>query len=87
MATVIVHHEVSDFDTWKATFDKGAEKREAKGITHMHIGRHSTTPNHVYMVFDVADASVLHDHLGHDETKDLQDTAGIVGENHVIIMN
>jgi hypothetical protein len=87
MPTVIVHHEVKDFDGWKSAFDSGASAREAKGISHLHIGRHSTQPNHVYMVFDVADASVLHDHLGHDNTKNLQEEGGgIVGENHVIVM-
>jgi len=87
MAKVIVHHHVKDYDTWKTHFDSGADARKAKGMTHVHAGRNSKDPNHVYVVFDVAEHSHIHDHLAHGDTKDLQEKGGVIGETNVVVLD
>jgi len=51
MATLHIEHPVTDFDTWKAAFDRFAERRERAGVRGCRILR-PVGDNH-YVVVDL----------------------------------
>ena len=55
MVTVINTHEVPDFNTWKQTFDSGAENRTRAGINVRNVYRDADKPNKVTVISEVAD--------------------------------
>ncbi|MES2701723.1 MAG: DUF3764 family protein [Bacteroidota bacterium] len=55
MVTVINTHEVADFNTWKQTFDSGAENRTRAGVNIRNIFRDMENPNKVTVISEVAD--------------------------------
>jgi hypothetical protein len=51
MATLHIEHGIKDFATWKAAFDRFAEKREAAGVTAQRI--HQPVDDAAYVVLQL----------------------------------
>jgi len=45
MYTVRIEHAISDFDTWKAAFDRAAGLRQGSGVRRHRSPDRSTTRN------------------------------------------
>lgn len=54
---VIITHEVTNFDTWKAVFDGHEGARKAAGILGHHINRHVDNPNRLSIYLAVSDVA------------------------------
>ena len=50
MTTVIVQHDVTDYDTWKSVFDEHGAARTAHGCSSAEIYRGAEDPNAVTIV-------------------------------------
>ncbi len=63
-ATLHIEHAITDFEVWRAAFDRVAEKRRASGVMRHRVGRPVDDPHYVVidLDFDTADhaASFLH---------------------------
>lgn len=79
MTTVIIHHEVRDYDHWKNTFDATARMRREGGELDASLYRDADNPSIVSGVFRWKDASSARAFFGGDELKSTMAEAGVVG--------
>ncbi|RZU65056.1 hypothetical protein EV379_1375 [Microterricola gilva] len=54
MITLRIEHPISDFDTWKAAFDRDPADRRASGVLHYTICRPLDDPRFVTIDLDFA---------------------------------
>lgn len=52
MAKVFLNHPIADYDTWRASFDADTPRREAAGMTNVHVLRDADNPNSIWLVGD-----------------------------------
>lgn len=52
MATLQIEHSITDFDTWKAAFDRFAEVRERSGVRRHLVRRPVDDPAYVVVDLD-----------------------------------
>ncbi len=57
MLTLRIEHPVTDFDTWKAAFDRFADLRRKSGVMQQRIQRPTDDPCYVVVDLDFATAS------------------------------
>ena len=59
MTVLRIEHPVSDFATWKRTFDSFAERRQSGGVRHYQVLRLVDDPNYVLidLAFDSSEAA------------------------------
>ena len=57
--TLIARHEVKDFNTWKQSFDGGAEFVKSKGVIASRVQRDLDNPNMVTVQHQFADADTI----------------------------
>ncbi len=77
--SVLVTHEVADWDAWKAAFDSHKDARAAAGLTSRGIGRGAENPNRVYMNFAVRDLEAARAFATSEDLKKVMEGAGVVG--------
>ncbi|MET9801084.1 hypothetical protein [Streptomyces sp. NPDC006368] len=54
MTTLHIEHEITDFETWKAAFDRFGEFRKQGGVRHYRIQRPLGDARHVVLDVDAA---------------------------------
>ena len=52
MATLHIEHGIRDFATWKAAFDRFADKRTEAGVTAARIHQPVDDPRHIVLQLD-----------------------------------
>jgi hypothetical protein len=77
--SMLVRHEVADWDTWKAAFDGHAPAREAAGLTSRGVARGADSPNTVYINFAVSDLDVARAFAASEDLRSTMEAAGVVG--------
>lgn len=55
MYTLQIEHSITDFDTWKAAFDRDPVGRAASGVLTHRIGRPVGEPHYIVVELDFAD--------------------------------
>lgn len=84
MVTIIDTHEVKDFNTWKQSFDSGAEIRSRAGVTLKNLFRHIDNPNRVTVIIEMSD--VLSAQAFIANLKPILEKSGVVGEPQFMIL-
>jgi hypothetical protein len=51
--TIIVSHKVENFDTWKKTFEEGADMRTEAGVIIQGVYQEGNDPNMVTIISEV----------------------------------
>jgi hypothetical protein len=69
MVTLQVEHPVTDFDTWKATFDRFATAREQSGVRGYRILRPVDDAYYVVVELDFQTAGEAAEFLGFLQTR------------------
>lgn len=54
MATLHVEHAITDYATWKATFDRFEQKRKEGGVTAYRINQPQDDPAYIMVELDFA---------------------------------
>ncbi|MBX7442589.1 MULTISPECIES: hypothetical protein [unclassified Arthrobacter] len=54
MYTLQIEHSITDFDTWKAAFDRDPVGRAASGVLTHRIGRPVGEPHYIVVELDFA---------------------------------
>ena len=75
-ATVIVRHEVKDFNEWKRVFDAVKPMREAGGETSATLYRDGNT---VHAVVEYATRDQAQSYFASPELKEKMGEAGVIG--------
>lgn len=86
MATLIVNHRVKDYATWKVGFDSDEERRAGAGIRLITVGQKAGDAGNVYIVFDVADTSILPEFMGNPEMQQKMQALGVISAPEAIML-
>jgi hypothetical protein len=85
--SVLIRHEVADFDRWKASFDvRSAARAEASVVWHS-VSRSSENDNLVIVHLIATDATKLEAMMSSDELKTAMAAAGVAGKPQIITAN
>lgn len=87
MATIIVTHEVKDFDAWKPGFDSDDANRQNAGISNLSLYRDAFNPNIVTLIADAANIEVIMGMFTNPQMQEMMATAGVVGTPEVKFLN
>lgn len=82
MATLVVRHSVSDFDSWKAGFDAHQPARVAHGASAHRVLRDGTD---IEVLIDFPTADAARGFAADPALKNAMTTAGVVGAPEVRI--
>jgi hypothetical protein len=87
MATLIVNHRVKDYATWKTGFDGDDSRRVAAGINLISVGQKMGDPGNVYIIFDVADPSILDKFMSDPELQAKMQELGVISAPEAIVID
>ena len=85
-AAVVITHDVTDYDTWKAAFDAHAPARRNAGIIAAHINRHADDPNRLSVYLAGADAGPIEEFLSSPGLAKAMREAGVKGPPHIVMV-
>lgn len=80
MTTLVVHHHVRDFDTWKPVFDRHAAARRQHGCTRHSVYRSTEDPNDVVVALDFPSPGAAREFLEDPGLRETMARAGVDGE-------
>jgi hypothetical protein len=80
MATIVAHHKVKDFHTWKPFYEQDLERRKALGLTDISIGRKIDDPNEVYLIWKINNPEKIKTLTTDPEMKKVMEKAGVISE-------
>src|SRR5579872_1052876 len=87
MGTIVVHHKVKQFASWKAAYDKHAPARQAAGLSKDHVLQSVDDPNAVTIVMDFTDLAKAKAFASSPDLKAAMEAAGVVGKPEIHILN
>ena len=85
MVTIIDTHEVKDFNSWKQSFEAGAEIRSRAGVTLKNLYCHTDNPNKVTIILEMTDAPSAKAFIAN--LKPIMEKSGVIGEPQFMILD
>lgn len=85
MATVIINHQVKEYNTWKAGFDGDAQAQQGMGAKLLAVGHKAGDPSNVWIVFDVADVNAIAGALGNPEFQKRLEGFGVMSTDVTVL--
>ena len=82
MPTLQIEHSITDFDTWKAAFDRFAEVRERSGVRRHLVRRPVDDPAYVVIDLDfstAAEAEAFRDFLQAKVWSSAENSPALIG--------
>jgi hypothetical protein len=64
MFTLRIEHEIHDFDTWRAAFDRDPAGRQGAGVRHYRVSRPVDDANYVMVDLEFETARAAEDFAG-----------------------
>ncbi len=86
MATAIVRHRVSNFSTWKATFDNVEDVRRADGMTGWNIYTAANDDLEVTAVLEFSSLEKAQGHFSNPVVKQAMQNAGVISKPEVTFL-
>jgi hypothetical protein len=85
MAIMITHHRVKDYNTWRPIYDGDAARRRSAGIKDWRVAHNPADPNDIYMIWEVADPSVVRGMLNDPGLKAQMEKAGVISTPEAVL--
>jgi hypothetical protein len=79
MVQVLVHHEVDDYQRWRAAFDAALDFRHAGGERACRVFRKAGDPNDLTLLFEWEDLPRAQVYMNSEELRKKMKQAGVVG--------
>ena len=86
MITVLIHHKVSDFSTWKPAFDSAFQFRHNMGEEGYKLFRSLTDPQDVTVMISFLTTEAAEKFVNSDMLRERMKEAGVIGEPTVQIL-
>jgi heme-degrading monooxygenase HmoA len=86
MITVLVHHEVADFATWKSAFDAALDWRRQHGERSYRIFHSAGNVNDLILIFEWESLEQARSFMASDELKARMAKAGVKNQPRVDFM-
>ncbi len=74
-----IHHQVSDYPSWRSGYDDREKSRVAAGVTNGRVFRGAEDPNDIVILQDVADMGRARAWFTGEELKFAMQKTGVVG--------
>jgi quinol monooxygenase YgiN len=87
MTTVIVHHQVADFDAWKPVYDEHGAIRRQHGCLRADVYRSASAPNDVTIVSEFPSADAAQAFASDPSLKEAMGRAGVQGAPDIHILD
>jgi hypothetical protein len=85
MVTIIDTHEVKDFNSWKQSFEAGAEIRSRAGVTLKNLYRHADNQNKVTIILEMTDVASAKAFI--TNLKPIMEKSGVIGDPQFMILD
>jgi hypothetical protein len=85
MASMVIHHNVSNYAAWRPAYDAHESARVGAGITNGRVYRKAEDPNDLVILFDVADVAKARAWAAGDDLKTAMQKAGVQGAPEIDI--
>ena len=79
MASLIIHHKVRDYATWRPHYDAHESSRVGAGITQGRVFRNADDPNDLVIIAKVADPAKARSWMAGEDLKAAMQKAGVQG--------
>ena len=79
MAHILVHHNVKDFEAWKAHFDKHSSFRAQNGSKGGKVFQSMSNPNEVFVLLEWESYESAQKFSQSPNLKEVMQEAGVVG--------
>jgi hypothetical protein len=79
MIQVLVHHEVADYQSWRAVFDAALDFRHTGGERACRVFRTAGNPNDLTLLFEWDDLERARGYMNSEELRKKMNQAGVVG--------
>jgi hypothetical protein len=86
MATIILNHRVKDYASWKARYDGDKARRDRAGLKEIAVGEKAGDPGMVYLVWQIADTSVINKMMTDPDLQKTMQEAGVISAPEVVII-
>lgn len=86
MPTLIVHHQVADYQAWEPIFLDGEATRKQHGIQRHQIFRGLQDPNAVSLIFEIDDPSGMAALMADPEVQQAMAKSGVIGQPTVHVV-
>lgn len=87
MVTVILQHEVANFDEWKKGFDADETGRAKAGVQLKGLYTSVKNPNDVTMIFEAPGVETFNELMSDPQRQKDIEKAGVIGVPDVRILN
>lgn len=78
-ATMFIKHKVSDYTTWKPSYDGLGSVRKQKGVTAASVHRDANDPNTIIVMHRFKDLDAATGFASSEELKSAMAKAGVTG--------
>jgi len=79
MIQILVHHEVTDYRSWRAVFDAAIDFRHEGGERSCRVFRKAGDSNDLTLLFEWEDLPRAQGYMNSDELREKMKQAGVVG--------
>lgn len=86
MATIILSHDVKDFEVWKPVYIADAPRRKAAGLKEVAVGTKAGNPNKVFMIWE-GDPGAVEKMLHDPSLEEVMKNAGVVSMPELTVVN
>ncbi len=86
MLTVILSHEVKDYESWKKVYEAGEPLRTASGIKMDAVYTSVDNPNKVTMIGEIASAEALQAFMQNPQLAADMEAAGVISKPEFTVL-
>jgi quinol monooxygenase YgiN len=79
-STLVIRHQIRDYDVWRSAFDRDAPDRREHGCTQEAVFRGVDDPTSILVAMDYPSRDAALGFLGNPVLKAAMESAGVVGE-------
>ncbi|MES2761798.1 MAG: hypothetical protein V4677_06310 [Bacteroidota bacterium] len=85
--TILISHEVKDFDAWKKGFDSDEVNRKNAGMKVIALYRSTDKPNVITGLIEAPNAEVANKFLSNPDLKANMEKAGVISAPDIRMLN
>ena len=79
-STLVIRHQIGDYDVWRSAFDRDASDRREHGCTQEVVFRAVDDPTTILVAMEYSSRDAALGFLGNPVLKAAMQSAGVVGE-------
>lgn len=85
-ATMLIHHQVTDYAKWRTAYDADQTNRKAAGLTNCRVQRSMDDANDVMISCSMTDVAKARAFTSSPALKDTMSKAGVIGKPQFLFL-